>query len=64
MKIKQFISFVIAVLCMTAIICLTGATANKHLGIGWYIAGLSLAGLILQLDIMYLENQRENGDWK
>jgi hypothetical protein len=62
-QIKQFIAFVIAILGMSAMICLSAATANKLLSIGQYIFWMIVATIVLQINSKCIEKYIVNGEW-
>ncbi len=63
MKLKQFISFAIAILIMGIITALTGAAANKNLSIRWYIVWIIITAIVLHFDIMWLDKLINDGEW-
>ena len=64
MKPKQLLACIIAVVGITSMVLLTGAAANKHMTLGWYIFGMAIFTLVLQVDAWYLESYIINGKWK
>lgn len=63
MKLKQLLAFTTTVLATAAIICLTGAVANRAIPLWQYLIWMIAAGIVLQLAINCLDKLISDGEW-
>ena len=62
-ELQNLASGIFGFLGLIGIIMLVLSVANGLIGFGGFIAGMAIAGVVLEMDSVYIERHFVNGEW-